>query len=79
MSVSGKGTPIAPARLAVDMGLPTMIGEVSVIPYPSTNRPPVADSHFSMRSAGRLMAPEKENRTPCREILRLADSSRMRV
>ena len=59
------------------MGLPTVMGEVSVIPYPSTRRPPVADSHLSMSSAGRLMAPDSECLMPCREIFRLSASSRI--
>jgi hypothetical protein len=40
ISTSGKGTPIAPGRRALVIGLPTITGDVSVRPYPSTSSPP---------------------------------------
>ena len=39
-------------------GLPSETGEVSVIPYPSTSRPPVTASHVSTTDGGSAMAPE---------------------
>ena len=69
-SVEGNGTPTVPGRRVGATGLPTVIGDVSVIPYPSTSRPPVTCSHSSTVAGGSDIAPEIAYRMEVRSTAR---------
>ena len=60
--VLGNGRPRVPGRRPSVSGLPSATGDVSVIPYPSITRPPVACSQRSARR-GRAGPSRRRSRT----------------